>query len=136
YPLGENVERRPAMQRRIIYAIVGLAFLAGIIGLSAVSYQHGVHEGLAHAGQVQGSSVPADSLGRRDIGFGGPFRDGPFGAAFVAFGIVRLLLFGALLLLVARWLFWRRGDGWRRGGRQAFDEWHRQAHEGGTDGAG
>ena len=106
------------MNRRIgmVVALVLVAVaLAGVIGTTA--YRAGLARGLADAGAVPGPWL-----------YHGPFwYVGPFGFLFPLLGLW-------LIVALVRGLFWRGACGggrgsWKGGVPQAFEEWHRRAHE-------
>lgn len=100
-------------------AVLGILLLSAIAAIVAynIGFSHGLAQQLAQSGQVPAFPFPY----YRPWGFG-------FG-----FPILFFILFWFVLV---RALFWRRrwhpGYGypaWRSGLPQAFEEWHRQAHE-------
>lgn len=143
------------MNWRIAFRILlAVAVIAGVAGVSALSYRAGVMQGLAQSGKIEFVAPPPVEGGAPRGGapwgyYGGPgfYRHwgfGPFGGPGFGFlGCLFPLLILFLIFGLFRWLFWRPmfwggghhgpwGKGlppmWRERGREAFDEWHRQAH--------
>lgn len=115
------------MDRRILLAIVLVLVAVGIaatIGTNA--YQAGLARGLAESGRL-----PQPAPGTPPYMYYGPYWHGPFGFGF--FGFLFPLLFFFLIFGLLRGLFWGRPWGWhgpwKYGPPQAFEEWHRRAHE-------
>ena len=108
------------MNRRFGWAVLLLVLIAAAVGV--VSYNAGVSHGIAMApvaGAPAAGAVPYVFYRPWGWGWG--------------FGPLFFLGFWFMMLLVFRGLFWggmyRRcgyGPGWRA---NAFDEWHRRAHE-------
>ena len=123
------------MNRRIVAPVlVGLVLIAIVLGIGATAYSLGVAQGAAQVARVGPGEVPlAPSVAPYPYGwYGGPYGR-PFGGGFGFFGfcLMPLLFLGALFLL-SRLFFFRRWGGrgdWAERRRQAFDEWHRRAHD-------
>ena len=125
--------------------ILGIALVVGVIALGASVYQAGFTAGVATEGT--GSAAPV-------YGYGFGWHGG-----FGFFGFFGFLLLLFLLFALFRAIAWggprRWGGGWGPGrgpgygprgpghehgrfgpwedrAREAFDDWHRQAHEGST----
>lgn len=126
--------------RWLLRAALVVVLLAGVGFLAAGAYQAGLAAGLAADG-----AAPAP-------GYGYGWYPGGFGFGF--FGFLGLILFLFLLFGLLRAAFWGgpgrggwAGPGrWRDGdqghrhpfesrARDAFDAWHREAHEGPAAGA-
>jgi hypothetical protein len=107
------------MDRRFRWVRVVTAVLAAVI-VGVISYNAGVSHGLAISPAL--ANTPAGPYGwYRPWGFG--FGFGP---------VFLLLLFWFLMLRLFFWggfhrRRWHYGD--EHGGPQAFEEWHRRAHE-------
>ena len=108
------------MKGRFVWAVLLLALMAAAVGV--VSYNAGISHGLAIA-PAAGAAPPAGAVAPYAYyrpwgwGFGPLFL---LGFWFLVFGLFRGLYWGGM---------YRRcgyGPRWRM---DAFDEWHRRAHE-------
>jgi hypothetical protein len=111
-------------------AALALLLIVGATLLGAAAYQAGLSAGLA----ADGSAVP-----RPGPGYG--WYGGGFGFGFGFLGFLGTLLFFFLLFGLLRAAFWGGPGRWRDGSgprpwegraREAFESWHREAHEPGT----
>ena len=120
--------------------LIGVLLVAVAIFLGVGAYQAGLAQGLAQGGTTAAPAV---------VPYYGwhPF----FGFGFGFFGFLGTLLFFFLIFALIRALVFRGGGyrsggpgrggwggGWHGGawesrGREAFDEWHRRAHEEGVE---
>lgn len=114
------------MSNRIVIGILAVLVLAVVVaGISSSAYQAGFARGLAgrEAGDGPGQIGPRPE-GAPPYAFYGPGWHRPWGFGF--FGFLFPLLFLVLLFALIKAAFWRPW-GWSR--REAFEEWHRRAHE-------
>ena len=120
--------------------LIGVLLVAVAIFLGVGAYEAGLAQGLAQSGTTAAPAV---------VPYYGwhPF----FGFGFGFFGFLGTLLFFFLIFALIRALVFRGGGyrsggpgrggwggGWHGGawesrGREAFDEWHRRAHEEGVE---
>jgi hypothetical protein len=116
-------------KRRVVVITAVLVLLAVLVAaaIGTAAYQAGIARGLADAGKL-----PAPEVHGWPYGHHGPRWGGPFGFVVPLLGVL-------LVLVVARALFrpgWCGGHGaWGSGVPPAFADWHRRAHEGGSESA-
>ena len=125
------------MNRRIVFGIfLALVLIAGAVSIGVYAYNLGIAQNLAQSGNP---SNLAPGTGISPYPYYGPFGFHPFGFRF--FGCFGPLLFFFFIFFLFRLLWWGgrwgHGPGWRhahwdKGVPPMFDEWHRQAHEQGT----
>jgi hypothetical protein len=130
------------MIKHIIFRfIAGLILLVAIAGISFFAYQAGVAHGVASNIQavVPGAAVPPSAYYGMPFGYFGWFPGfGFFGLLipiflfFLAFGVMRMLLWGPRM-------GWRRmhhgtqeNGPWGNDVPPMFKEWHRRAHASGA----
>jgi hypothetical protein len=138
----ESVMDNRSLFRTLAVAALAVA-VAAAIGIGA--YNAGVAQGLA-SGSVAGAAPPA-AQGPLPYPYGYPYAYGwhrPWGGPFFPFFPVFPILFFVVAILVIRGLVWRGGwrgpwRGWDaygpHGVPSAFEEWHRRAHGGTSQGA-
>jgi hypothetical protein len=127
---------------RVIAGIV-LALVVAAIGVGA--YQIGVQAGVAQTGATAAPAAVPYYYGWHPFGFGFGFLGflGTLLFIFLIFALIRALVFGG------RGRGWGGGPGrwanhdhgWRGGPwesrpRETFEDWHREAHQGGGDRGG
>jgi hypothetical protein len=112
--------------RAVVGIVLGLAVVAGVVGVATYSYNLGVAQGFAQSGKLP-------TLGPGVV----PYPVYPYGVPFHAFGfgffgLLWPVLFVFLLFALMRRLLWR-GHAWGgprgRGAPSWLEEWHRRAHE-------
>jgi hypothetical protein len=127
-------------RRTVAFVVVGLLVLAAFVGLGVAAYNQGIAQGVAQTQSVEGTA-PALAPWQGHYGwYGGPWHGAWFGGGFLFFGLLKFLLFAAILLFLARWLLWggrhgRGPDGGPESRQQRFDDWHRRAHDESQGGA-
>jgi hypothetical protein len=124
------------MNRRIVAPVLVILVLVAIaLGVGAAAYSLGVAQGAAQVAQVAPGEAPR-VVPYAYGWYGGPFFWRPFGwgFGFLWFCLTPLLFLGGLWLLSRLFFFRRRGwrGDWAERRQQAFDEWHRRAHDQGT----
>jgi hypothetical protein len=120
---------------RTIFRVLAAVALVGLLALVGVSvYNSGVSAGLGEAARLataSGDPVPVYAYPGPYVGHGWGYGWGGFGFFGIFFWIIGLFLVFGLI----RAAFWGgRWGGPRNGSRSGhLEEWHRRAHDSGSD---
>jgi hypothetical protein len=128
----------PSRSRVILGVALTLALIAAGAALGWVAYQSGVAQGISAAAGGAAAPPPFAPYGPY---FMGPFGFGllgclvPLAFLFLVFSLFRLIIWGGIGHHGHRGWGPGRGffpEGMREHWRQRMEEWHRQAHAGGS----